>query len=116
MEIYQLYKYTCVNKNCFCIVLSPRNDGIKFLCAKLTARGFAEMKKFECIVNGDPFFTETTKLTFLSKSISDSDVDFYRHIPCTFCDETCVYHDSRDVQAEITKIKDFVSSPSSSLW
>ena len=37
-EILQLYIHIHHNQNCFCIILSPRNNGIKMVCVKLTKR------------------------------------------------------------------------------
>ncbi len=94
-EILQLYKYTCENKDCFCIVLSPRNRGMKVLSVQLTEEGFDEVKRLEEQITISAITGMECKDSMLERSISKSRVDFYRQIPFSLIQMSCVYNDLR---------------------
>jgi len=115
-EIVQLYDHTVQDEQCFCVVLSPRNDGMKMLCVQLTTKGSKEIKKFQNQLKGNPLFNDSTRRAFLSHYVSCSDVDFYRQIRCSFSKDPCEISDIRDTAEEITKIKHTASSPDCAFW
>ena len=115
-EIVQLYDHTLQDKQCFCVVLSPRNDGMKMLCVQLTTKGFKTIKKFQEDLERDPSFNESTRRAFLSLCVSGSDVDFYRQIRCSFSQDPCEVCDVRKTTEEIAEIKHTALSPGCVFW
>jgi len=45
-EILQLYDHTLLNPRSYAIVLSPRNEGVKALCVRLTQDGFRMIEEY----------------------------------------------------------------------
>ena len=94
-EIIQLYHYTSQNKDCFCIIISPRSSGVKMLCVKLTDEGYDEIKRLEDHITCNAVSTMKVNPD-LKYAMSHSSVKFYYHIPCKMSDDLCIYCDLRD--------------------
>ena len=116
MEIVQLHKLTKKKEDCFCVVLSPRNAGMKMLCVKLTKRGYSEMNEMEGSMGDDESLTEEKKFEILANRIHESASRFYNQIPCHLCDDPCIYCDNRDISIVLDRIKQSILSDSSVLW
>ena len=115
-EIAQLFQYTCSNDKCFAIVISPRNNGLKALCAKLTDEGFGKLKEFEEIFNSSSTADESFKLLYLKKHIETTGFNYYRQIPCRLMAEPCFFYDSRDFTSVIRQVKEFAFSDDADYW
>ena len=115
-EIIQLYKHTCENRNCFCIILSPRSANLKMLCVQLTKEGFNQIKKLESDLKNDSKCNGSMAFYLLKDQISKSESGFYHQIPCRFSKEPCVCHDIRDVDQELSQMKEYALSPFCFFW
>jgi len=115
-EIIRLYRYTCKNKDCFCIIISPRSSGVKMLCVKLTDEGYNEIKRLEDHVKCN--VVPTVKLNpDLKHAMSHSSVKFYYHIPCKMSDDLCICCDLRDTFQVIQQLMSpIIAGDYSHIW
>ena len=114
-EIIQLYRLTCENKDCFCVVISPRKKGVKMVCVKLTKEGLNEIRKLERKNAKGPKSDQNSKLFSLECAVSASDVALYCQIPCRFGKYQCVCCDLRGKDCGKKKLGTFVLSGHTSL-
>ena len=115
-EIIQLYKYSRPKNNCFCIVLSPRSDGIKIICLRLTNKGFNHIQSYKQESERKYPSDEASQMAYLLVHVTESDFVFYRQIPCETVQDCCYYCDYRNHQKDISKIKAFISLGNYSVW
>ena len=107
-EILQLYKNTCVNRDSFCIVISPWSAGMKMLCVQLTDDGFTKIEELESSVSQNPSLSGSAGRVILESLIGKYKHSFYQQIPCLLSEEPCIYHDLRDIRSTLSKVRDLV--------
>ena len=115
-DIVDLYKETCRIRNSFCIVLSPRSEGMKILCVQLTDEGFNEIKRLEEQTGSCLVYCKEYTAFMLEKKLSQSDFIFYRQISCRLLSCPCFYHDFHEKDETQDEIRRFYSFKHLSLW
>lgn len=115
-EILRLYEYSCSNRNFFCIVISPRSDGIKTIFLRMTKKGFKEIQSLKLEMKRKYPSSKTVQSICLAHSVMHSDTAFYYQIPCAFSQEPCTFRDYRIPDRDISKIRQVVSLGNYTTW
>ena len=115
-ELLKLFDYSCPNNHCFCIVISPRNMGIKMICFRLTSNGFKEISRLKREVKAQNPSNEMAQNAFLHSRMMESKTIFYRQIPCDFIDGECFIRDYRTCANVIKQVHRLISLGDYSMW
>ena len=115
-ELFNLFEYSCPNNHCFCIVISPRNKGIKIICFHLTSNGFKEISRLKREVKAQNPSNEMAQNAFLHSRMMESKTIFYRQIPCDFIDGECFIRDYRTYAYVIKQVHRLISLGDYSMW
>ena len=115
-ELLKLFEYSCPNNHCSCIVISPRNKGIKMICFHLTSNGFKEISRLKREVKAQNPSNEMAQNAFLHSRMMESKTIFYRQIPCDFIDGECFIRDYRTYAYVIKQVHRLISLGDYSMW
>ena len=106
-DLIQLYFNACLNPESFGIVLSPKLDGVKALCVRLTGEGFANMRKWfdEAKQSGTADENE-----YVSLKLHEATIKLYSQIPFVASADSCQVVDLRSKEEVVDQLRDFIET------
>ena len=107
-DIIQLFMLNQQYPNLFAVVLSPREEGLKALCVRLTKAGRNKVRDYFLMEGDSPL---DRAIEHVRQRISDSAEEFYCQIPFILSEEeSCQVVDLRDEHEVIGQLRHFIIS------
>jgi len=109
LDIFQMYQNQLMQDCLFGKVLSPRQQGVKALCVRISREGFEELEGLRMGYRGDSRQQFPSIREYMVSQFQKSNTKFYYQIPFTLSPEPCTLVDFRRSEEISEPIKDFLA-------
>jgi len=106
VDIHQLYANACVNPNSFGIVISPKLEGLKALCVRLTRDGMDELKRLYLEAESR---SPSSPDKYVISNIHRTTKKLYYQIPFTVTYDQSQVVDLRTADDVVTQLQSYIS-------